>query len=55
MNEISPSDIIQWQNAIRTNGYSQTYLRMVQNQITAILTITHVKRLIKWESLTLTN
>ena len=38
MNEISPSDIIQWQNAIRAKGYSQTYLRMVQNQITALLT-----------------
>lgn len=36
MNEISPSDIIQWQNAIRAKGYSQTYLRMVQNQITAL-------------------
>ena len=38
MNEISPSDIIQWQNAIRAKGYSQTYLRMVQNQITALFT-----------------
>ena len=32
------ADIIQWQNAIRAKGYSQTYLRMVQNQITALLT-----------------
>ena len=38
MNEISPSDIIQWQNAIRAKGYSQTYLCMVQNQITALFT-----------------
>lgn len=38
MNGISPSDIIQWQNAIRAKGYSQTYLRMVQNQITALFT-----------------
>ena len=32
------ADIIQWQNAIRAKGYSQTYLRMVQNQITALFT-----------------
>lgn len=38
MNEISPSDIIQWQNAIRAKGYSQTYLSMVQNQIAALFT-----------------
>lgn len=64
MNEISLSDIIQWQNAIRAKGYSQIYLRMVQNQITALFThastftisiITHVKRSRKWESLTLTS
>ena len=38
MNEITPSDIIQWQNEMRSKGYSQTYLRMVQNQITALFT-----------------
>ena len=38
MNEINPSGIIQWQNAIRAKGYSQTYLRMMQNQITALFT-----------------
>lgn len=38
MNEITPSDIIQWQNAMREKGYAQTYLRMVQNQITALFT-----------------
>lgn len=38
MNEITPSDIIQWQNEMRAKGYSQTYLRMVQNQITALFT-----------------
>lgn len=38
MNEISPADIIQWQNTMRSKGYSQTYLRMVQNQLTALFT-----------------
>lgn len=38
MCEITPSDIIQWQNTIREKGYSQTYLRMIQNQITALFT-----------------
>jgi integrase len=36
MNTITPMDIIQWQNVIRSKGYSQTYLRMIQNQITAL-------------------
>ncbi len=32
MNEITPSDIIAWQNRIRSeNNYSQSYLRMIQN------------------------
>lgn len=38
MNSITPSDIIQWQNAIREKGYAETYLRMIQNQITALFT-----------------
>lgn len=38
MNSITPSDIIQWQNEIRAKGFSQTYLRMIQNQITALFT-----------------
>ncbi len=38
MNSITPSDIIQWQNAIREKGFSQTYLRMIQNQMTALFT-----------------
>ena len=33
MNSITPSDIIQWQNEMRTKGFAQTYLRMIQNQI----------------------
>ena len=37
MNEIKPSDIIAWQNEIREkNEFSQSYLRMIQNQVTAI-------------------
>ena len=38
MNKITPSDIIAWQNSIQNKGFSQTYLRMIQNQITAIFT-----------------
>ena len=38
MNEITPADIIQWQNLMRQKGYAQTYLRMVQNQMTALFT-----------------
>jgi len=38
LNEITPSDIINWQNAIREKQYSQTYMRMLQNQITALFT-----------------
>ena len=36
MNEIKPTDIIQWQNEIRAKGFSETYLRMIQNQMTAL-------------------
>ena len=38
MNEITPAHIIQWQRAMREKGYAQTYLRMMQNQITALFT-----------------
>lgn len=38
MNDIKPSDIIQWQNIIIEKGYSKTYLRMLQNQLTALFT-----------------
>ena len=37
MNEVKPSDIIAWQNTIREkHSYSQSYLRMIQNQLTAL-------------------
>lgn len=42
MNEIKPLDIIQWQNAMREKGFSQTYLRMIQNQRTALFTYGHL-------------
>ena len=38
MNSIKAADLIQWQNAIRAKGYSETYLRMIQNQMTALFT-----------------
>jgi integrase len=36
MNEITPADIIGWQNTIREKDFSPTYLRMIQNQMTAL-------------------
>lgn len=37
MNEITPADVIQWQNTIiENNKFSEAYLRMLQNQITGI-------------------
>ncbi len=36
MNEITPAHIIQWQHVMREKGYAQTYLRMMQNQMTAL-------------------
>ncbi len=36
MNDVLPADIIQWQNAIHEKNLSNTYERMLQNQITAL-------------------
>ena len=37
MNEITPADIIAWQKEIKEkNDFSESYLRMLQNQVTAI-------------------
>ena len=36
MNEITPADVIQWQNTIQEKGYSKTYERMIQNQLYAL-------------------
>ena len=38
MNEITPSDIIQWQNEMMGMNFSDSYLRMLQNQMTALFT-----------------
>ena len=38
MNGITPADIIQWQNYIRSKGFKETYQRMLQNQLTALFT-----------------
>lgn len=36
INSITPSDIRKWQNELMSQGYSQTYLRTINNQLTAI-------------------
>lgn len=36
MNEVTPSDIIAWQNEIRSKNYSESYMRMLQNQVTGM-------------------
>ena len=38
MSEIKASQIIQWQNEIQKKGYSYSYLRMIQNQLTSLFT-----------------
>lgn len=36
MNDITAVDIIKWQNALLNQEYKPTYLRMIQNQLTAL-------------------
>lgn len=36
MNEITTKDILDWQNVMIDLGFSETYQRMLQNQVTAI-------------------
>lgn len=36
INSITPADIRKWQNELMSQGYSQTYLRTINNQLTAI-------------------
>ena len=44
INEIAPADIIAWQNEIQANhSFSESYLRMIQNQLTALFT--HAERI----------
>lgn len=38
MNEINASQIVQWQNEMEKKGYSESYLRMLQNQLTSLFT-----------------
>lgn len=38
INEISPAEIVEWQNQMIAKDFSETYLRMIQNQITALFT-----------------
>lgn len=37
LNEIKSTDIINWQNLLQEMGYSEAYLRMLANQLTALL------------------
>lgn len=43
MNEITPADLIQWQNIIQEKSLSKTYERMIQNQMTALFN--HAQRI----------
>lgn len=43
MSEISASQIIQWQNEMQKKGFSESYLRMIQNQLTSLFT--HASRI----------
>lgn len=48
MRDISASDIIQWQNVVSEKGYKPTYLRAIQNQVTALFT--HATRIYNLEN-----
>lgn len=43
MSEITAPQIIQWQNEMQTKGFSEAYLRMIQNQLTSLFT--HASRI----------
>lgn len=43
MSEITAAQIIQWQNEMQTKGFSESYLRMIQNQLTSLFT--HASRI----------
>ena len=47
MNEITPAEIIQWQNTIQEKGYSKTYERMIQNQLNALFN--HAQKILQSE------
>ena len=49
MNEITPADIIAWQNEIKSkNEFSESYLRMLQNAMTALFT--HASKIYRLEN-----
>lgn len=41
MNSITPSDVIKWQSLIKECGFKPTYLRMLNNQLTALFNHAH--------------
>lgn len=43
INDITPAQITKWQNEMCTKGYSDSYLRMLQNQLTCLFT--HASRI----------
>ena len=43
MSEISAGQIIQWQNEMQKKGFSESYLRMIQNPLTSLFT--HASRI----------
>lgn len=43
MGEVSAGQIIQWQNEMQKKGFSESYLRMIQNQLTSLFT--HASRI----------
>lgn len=38
MSEVTAGQVIQWQNEMQTKGFSESYLRMIQNQLTSLFT-----------------
>lgn len=38
LTDITAAHILEWQNEISTKGFSESYLRMIQNQLTALFT-----------------
>ena len=48
MSEITAAQIIQWQNEMQAKGFSESYLRMIQNQLTGLFT--HASRIYDLQS-----
>ena len=43
MNSITPAEIIQWQNTIIEKGYSDDYLKTIQNQMKWVRLMNNIK------------